>query len=97
MFGEGPRLQRRWSEFPQFCRVDGLPSADRATDHPPVSPSFEVPMQLTVRTLLLIIAVILFVVYALGVRTGDVSLLGLGLAFFAGAFLVPDTVLGTRR
>jgi hypothetical protein len=54
-------------------------------------------MQLTVRTLLLIIAVILFVVYALGVRTGDVSLLGLGLAFFAGAFLVPDTVLGTRR
>jgi hypothetical protein len=53
-------------------------------------------MQLTIRTLLLLIAVILFVVYALGVRTGDISLLGLGLAFFAGAFVVPDTIVGRR-
>ena len=54
-------------------------------------------MQLTIRTLLLLIAVILFVVAALGVRTGDVSLAWLGMAAFAGSFLVPDTILGTRR
>jgi hypothetical protein len=54
-------------------------------------------MTLTIRSVLLLIAVILFVVYALGVRTGDLSLLGLGLACFAGAFLVPDTTIGTRR
>jgi hypothetical protein len=53
-------------------------------------------MQLTIRSLLLLIAVIVFIVYALGVRTGDVSLLGIGLALFAGSFLVPDTTL-TRR
>ena len=54
-------------------------------------------MTLTVRSVLLLIAVILFVIAALGVRTGDVSLAWLGMAFFAGSFLVPDTLLGTRR
>lgn len=54
-------------------------------------------MNLTIRSLLLLIAVILFVITALGVRTGDVSLAWLGMAFFAGAFLVPDTVLSNRR
>jgi hypothetical protein len=53
-------------------------------------------MQLTIRTLCLLIAVVLFVLYAVGIRTGDVSLLGLGLAFFAGSFLVPDTALSRR-
>ena len=53
-------------------------------------------MQLTVRTLCLLIAVILFVIAALGVDVRGISLVALGLAFFAGAFLVPDTVLGRR-
>lgn len=38
--------------------------------------------------LLLLIAVILFAVAALGVNTGKVNILALGLAFFAGGFLV---------
>jgi hypothetical protein len=54
-------------------------------------------MQLTIRSLLILVAVILFVVDAVGVWTGDISLLGLGLACFAGAFLAPDTIVGTRR
>ena len=53
-------------------------------------------MQLTFRTLCLLIAVILFIVAALGVNVRDLSLTALGLAFFAASFLVPDTVL-TRR
>jgi hypothetical protein len=53
-------------------------------------------MQLTVRTLCLLIAVILFVIAALGVDVRGISLVALGLAFFAGAFLVPDSVLGRR-
>jgi hypothetical protein len=53
-------------------------------------------MTLTLRTLLLLIAVIIFVIAALGVHVGDVSLVALGLAFFAAAFLVPDTALGRR-
>jgi len=54
-------------------------------------------MQLTVRTLCLIIAVILFVIAAVGVDVRGISIVALGLAFFAASFLVPDTVLGTRR
>ena len=57
----------------------------------------EANMQLTIRTLCLLIAVILFVVAALGVDVRGISLLALGLAFFAAAFLVPDTAIGTRR
>ena len=53
-------------------------------------------MQLTVRTLCLLIAVILFVIAAFGVDVGSISLVSLGLAFFAAAFLVPDTVVGRR-
>jgi hypothetical protein len=60
------------------------------------APSTEDYMQLTVRTLCLLIAVILFVIAALGVDVRGISLVALGLAFFAGAFLVPDTVLGRR-
>lgn len=40
--------------------------------------------------LLLLVAVILFVVTALGVTADDVHLGWLGLAFFAAAGLVPD-------
>jgi hypothetical protein len=54
-------------------------------------------MQLTLRTILLIIAVVLFLVAAFGVDVRGLALVPLGLAFVAAAFLVPDTVLGTRR
>jgi hypothetical protein len=40
------------------------------------------------RAILLAIAVIVFVLAALGVPVGGVSLVALGLAFFAGSFLV---------
>ncbi len=54
-------------------------------------------MTLTLRTLLLLIAVICFVLAAIGLDLGTISLLPLGLAFFAGAFLVPDTALASGR
>ncbi len=50
-------------------------------------------MQLTIRSLLLIIAVILFVIAAFGVDVRGISLIALGLAFFAAAFVVPDTLV----
>ncbi|HVL54281.1 MAG TPA: hypothetical protein VM344_08455 [Vitreimonas sp.] len=53
-------------------------------------------MTLTFRTLLLLVAVILFVIAALGVDVGGLSLLALGLAAFAASFLVPDRALGNR-
>jgi hypothetical protein len=53
-------------------------------------------MVFTVRTLLLLIAVILFVIAAIGVDVRGISLTALGLAFFAGAFIVPDTALNRR-
>jgi hypothetical protein len=53
-------------------------------------------MALTVRTLLLVIAVILFVLAAIGVDVSGLSLTSLGLAFFAGAFLAPDVALDRR-
>jgi hypothetical protein len=56
----------------------------------------ENPMNLNARSLLLIVAVILFVLEALGVGLGAVSLVSLGLAAFAGAFLVADMPLGRR-
>ena len=49
-------------------------------------------MSLTPRTLLLLVAVILFVLLAVGVQLGSVALLPLGLAAFAGAFLLGDGV-----
>jgi hypothetical protein len=53
-------------------------------------------MALTFRSLLLLIAVILFVLAAVGIDVSGVSLLPLGLACFAGSFLVPDRALGRR-
>ena len=43
-----------------------------------------------VRSLLLIIAIISFIVAALGIDVGRISVLAVGLAFFAAAFLVED-------
>jgi hypothetical protein len=53
-------------------------------------------MTFTIRSVLLLIAVILFVLAAFGVDVKSISLLALGLAFFAGSFLVPETTLGNR-
>ena len=53
-------------------------------------------MSLTARSLLLLVAVILFVLDALSIAVGSVSLLALWLAAFAGSFLASDTVLGRR-
>jgi hypothetical protein len=54
-------------------------------------------MQLTSRTLCLWIAVVLFVLAAIGVELRGVSLLAFGFAFFAASFAVSDTALGRRR
>jgi hypothetical protein len=43
-----------------------------------------------IRAVLLIIAIICFIVAALGIDVGKVSILAVGLAFFAGAFLVGE-------
>jgi hypothetical protein len=53
-------------------------------------------MALNARSLLLIVAVILFVLSALSISLGSVSLVSLGLAAFAGAFLVGDLPVGRR-
>jgi hypothetical protein len=54
-------------------------------------------MALTFRSILLLIAVVLFVLAAIGVDLGAISLVPLGLACFAGSFIVPETAFGTRR
>jgi hypothetical protein len=41
------------------------------------------------RAILLIIAIIIFVIAALGIDLGRIALVPAGLAFFAAAFLVP--------
>jgi hypothetical protein len=53
-------------------------------------------MTLTLRSLLILIALIIFVVAAMGVDVGRVSLVPLGLAIFAAAFIVPETALNRR-
>ncbi|MBA4170726.1 MAG: hypothetical protein H0X68_10025 [Chloroflexi bacterium] len=47
-------------------------------------------MDLSPRSILLIIAVICFVLAAIGVGFGGISLTAIGLAAFAGAFLVGE-------
>jgi len=47
-------------------------------------------MDLSPRSILLIIAVICFVLAAIGVGFGGISLTAVGLAAFAGAFLVGE-------
>jgi len=53
-------------------------------------------MQLTTRTICLLIAVILFIAAAIGVDFRGISLGAAGLAFFAASFLVPDRMLSRR-
>jgi hypothetical protein len=54
-------------------------------------------MTLTPRSILLLVAVILFVLAAFNVALGTVSLMPLGLAFFAAAFLLGDGGFDLRR
>ena len=53
-------------------------------------------MTWSLRSILLLVAVVLFVLAAVGVALGDVSLVPLGLAFFAAAFLIGDGGLNLR-
>ena len=53
-------------------------------------------MSLGPRSILLIVAVVLFLLAAFGVALGTVGLLPLGLAAFAGAFLIGDGGLVRR-
>jgi hypothetical protein len=54
-------------------------------------------MSLTPRTILLIVAVIVFLLAAFGIALGTIGLVPLGLAAFAGAFLLGDGGLTLRR
>jgi len=51
-------------------------------------------MALTFRSLLLLAAVILFLLAAVGISVSAISLTSLGLACFAGSFIVPDRAVG---
>jgi hypothetical protein len=53
-------------------------------------------MNLGIREVLLIVAIICFVLDAVAIL-GDINLIALGLAFFAGAFLVPGPGLLGKR
>ena len=53
-------------------------------------------MNLGLRSILLIVAIICFVLGAIGIGVGNIGLVALGLAFFAGAFLVGDGGLKLR-
>lgn len=50
-------------------------------------------MNLSLRSIFFVVAVILFVAVALGVKV-DVNLTAVGLAFFAAGFVVPDRGVG---
>jgi hypothetical protein len=53
-------------------------------------------MNLGLRSILLIVAIIAFVLAAVGVNVGNIGLQALGLAFLAAAFLVGDGGLSLR-
>jgi len=53
-------------------------------------------MNIGLRAVLLIVAVICFVLGAFGVALADINLVALGLAFFAGAFLLGNGGLNLR-
>ena len=53
-------------------------------------------MNLGLRSILLLVAVVLFVLAAVGISLGTINLVALGLAFFAGAFLLGDGGLNVR-
>ena len=54
-------------------------------------------MRLTFRTMLLIVAVVIFLIAAFGVDVRGLALIPLGLAFVAAAFLVPESPFRLRR
>ena len=54
-------------------------------------------MSLGIRSILLLIAVVVFVLAAVGVDVGKIALVPLGLALFAAAFVLPDTMISARR
>ena len=47
-------------------------------------------MELTVRTVLILVAVVCFIIAAVGGAVPRVNLTALGLAFFAASFLAPQ-------
>ena len=53
-------------------------------------------MNMGLRSILLLVAVVLFLIAALGVSVGSISLVTLGFAFFAGSFLVGEGGLNVR-
>ena len=53
-------------------------------------------MNLSIRSILILVAVVIFVLAAFDVSLGTVGLVPLGLAFFAGAFLVSEGGFGIR-
>ena len=53
-------------------------------------------MNLGLRSILLLVAVVCFVLAAIGIGFGEISLVPLGLAFFAAAFLLGDGGLNLR-
>jgi len=57
----------------------------------------EVSVSLTPRTILLLVAVILFLLAAFGIALGTLNLVTLGLAAFAAAFLLGDGGISLRR
>jgi Zn-dependent membrane protease YugP len=56
----------------------------------------EAYMNLGLRSLLLLAAIVLFVLAAIGTSLGDIALIPLGLALFAGAFLFGDRGFSLR-
>jgi hypothetical protein len=54
-------------------------------------------VNLSIRSILLLVAVVIFVLAAVGVSLGTIGLVPLGLAFFAGAFLVGDGGFGPLK
>jgi len=48
---------------------------------------------MSLRSVLILIAVILFIVAAIGFKS-DINLIAVGLAFFAAAFIVPERGFG---
>jgi hypothetical protein len=54
-------------------------------------------VNLSLRSILLLVAVVIFVLAAFGVSLGTVGLVPLGLAFFAGAFLLGEGGFPLRR
>ena len=53
-------------------------------------------MILSLRSLLLLVAALLFLLAAFGVSLGSVSIVSLGLALFAASFAVSDSAFGIK-